>query len=422
MTSYSLTINAIANIASSFDFDTIFIYIHSAETNALAESYFIGNVKFVGPITIKIDSSYIKNNILSSAIESSGESSSCCFTRKQRNGNCVFTRDEVMSSISTYILQSVSLNARAPCKYQIICIQIRIVWLGFNFEIFIMSLTIFTILVRCWFIIDCNIFAHDSTIFISNFKLNSLSKVVGYNVSAIGCVIIFELFVITGKKGLSIAFNSLDNIQFSWVTLNIQCEIHIFIAHIQLVIASFGNADFKFERAISISGNGCWAYAKFISVWSQSKRFTFSIFTILIIDSTTNCQGIDVISNETGSIDILFFTISIYIRITCKHCRGRNNIISFYVNNRWSTANFLNSFHITIRSNITYTSKQSIVPRAGERHCDSAVFISGSSSFIHIVFIRFGCAITINCSKNQSICNFLSLIVYGPNLNSLCST
>ncbi len=365
--SYGLTINTIADIASSFNFDTIFVYIHSAVTNALTESYFISDVEFVVPVAVKINCSYIKNYILSCTIESGGESSSCCFTRKQGYSNFIFTRDEVVSSISTYIFQSVSLNARIPHQYKIVCSQIRIVWFGFNLEVFVMSLTIFTILVRRWFISNCLIFAYNSIIFISNFKLNGLSHV-ACNYIATRYTVIIENFIIPSEKNFFIICDGLDVFKFSWITQNVQGEIHVFIAHVQFVITSFCNADFKFERAISISSNGCWAYAKFISVWSQSKRFTFSIFTILIIDSTANCQRIDIVSNEASSINIDFITISIHIWIARKHCRSRNYIISFYVDNRRSTANFLNSLHVTIRSNVTYTSIQSVVTRTGERH------------------------------------------------------
>lgn len=81
--SYGLTINAIADIASSLNFDTVFVYIHCAVTNTLTKGYFISDVEYVAPVTVKINSSYIKNYILGGAIESGSESSSCCFTRKQ---------------------------------------------------------------------------------------------------------------------------------------------------------------------------------------------------------------------------------------------------------------------------------------------------------------------------------------------------
>ena len=230
-----------------------------------------------------------------------------------------------------------------------------------------MILTISLALMSSWFTRNSCIFTYNSIIFISNFKLNSLSHVT-CNYIATRYTVIIENFIIPSEKNFFIICDGLDVFKFSWITQNVQGEIHVFIAHVQFVITSFCNADFKAECTISISSNSRWAYAELISVWSQSEGFTFSIFTILIIDSTANCQRIDIVSNEASSINIDFITISIHIWIARKHCRSRNYIISFYVDNRRSTANFLNSLHVTIRSNVTYTSIQSVVTRTGERH------------------------------------------------------
>ena len=408
----SCALYANAEVGSrSNNFQALFINEVYSTANILTKSYLIVDsgdgivVCIVNEEAIVVSSDQINCEAFSALEFSEGESSSCINAIVQGNRNGVFTRDEIMNWVITYILESVS--AIVPSENDIVISQLRIVWSIYFNEIS---------MVGC-ILVSSN---YESEHFVaSSVAVISILDVELYGIVEV-CVLIVNILIVGTSEHDAAILSGGNAYRCHSVLYDFQICINLIgrFADGDVTNASVGNFETEFKVTFSISLDFLINERQVVVLSGDSQSFVFSsnsFGTIQSICSTSNgvffltvrgnivVDGVSPVGNITSSVGVYIF----YRCIKSNGCGFKR--LWCYGNIEWTQFMNVSNFE----SSTTDTGIKLVGTIYGEGNF-SSVAVFGCSYFVYASWI-FG-----SISNVDDINDVLAIL--SPNVESLIST